>query len=48
MKATKSSKSVSIDIKYWAMLEELRKKKGLSSLSSALEEVLKEYFGERK
>lgn len=44
----KSSKSVSIDIRYWQALEELRKKKGLNSLSSALEEVLKEYFGEKK
>jgi len=44
----KSSKSVSLDIKYWQALEEFRKKKGLSSLSSALEEVLKEYFGEKK
>lgn len=44
----KSSKSVSIDIKYWQALEDLRKKKGFNSLSSALEEVLKEYFGEKK
>jgi len=44
----KSSKSVSLDIRYWQALEELRKKKGLSSLSSALEEVLREYFGEKK
>jgi metal-responsive CopG/Arc/MetJ family transcriptional regulator len=39
---------VSLDIKYWQALEDLRKKKGLSSLSNALEEVLREYFGEKK
>jgi metal-responsive CopG/Arc/MetJ family transcriptional regulator len=44
----KSSKSVSLDLRYWQALEEIRKKRGLPSLSSALEEVLKEYFGERK
>ncbi|MCS7094088.1 MAG: hypothetical protein RMJ18_02815 [Candidatus Aenigmarchaeota archaeon] len=44
----KSSKSVSIDIKYWQALEEYRKKKGLASISSALEEILKEFFGEKK
>jgi predicted DNA-binding ribbon-helix-helix protein len=44
----KSSKSVSLDLKYWQALEEIRKKRGLPSLSSALEEVLKEHFGEKK
>jgi len=44
----KSSKSVSLDIKYWQALEEIRRKRGLSSLSSALEEVLKEYFGGKR
>jgi metal-responsive CopG/Arc/MetJ family transcriptional regulator len=44
----KSSKSVSLDIRYWQALEEIRKKRGLPSLSSALEELLKEYFGEKK
>jgi len=44
----KSSKSVSLDLKLWAKLEELRKERGLPSLSSTLEEVLKEYFGEKE
>ncbi|MCS7135292.1 MAG: hypothetical protein N3E38_01885 [Candidatus Aenigmarchaeota archaeon] len=44
----KSSKSVSLEIKYWQALEDYRKKKGFPSVSAALEEILKEFFGERK
>jgi hypothetical protein len=36
----KSAKSVSLDIRYWNALEEYRKKRGLSSISAAVEEVL--------
>jgi len=44
----KSSKSVSVDVKYWILLEEFRKEKGLSSLSQALEKVLDEYFNSKR
>jgi hypothetical protein len=44
----KSNKSISLEIKYWTALEEYRKKKGLPSISSAMEEIVKKFFGEEK
>ncbi len=44
----KSGKSVSLEIKYWAALEEYRKKRGLPSISSALEEILSKFFEGKK
>jgi hypothetical protein len=42
----KSNKSVSLEIEYWEALEEYRKKKGLSSVSSAMGEILEKFFEE--
>ena len=43
----KSSKSISLDIKYWAAIEEYRKKRGLPSVSGALEEILEKFFSKK-
>ena len=36
----KSAKSISLDIKYWTYIEQYRKKRGLPSVSAAVEELL--------
>jgi hypothetical protein len=46
--SVRSGKSVSLEIKYWQALEDYRRKKGLPSLSRALEEILEKFFGGKK
>jgi len=36
----RSAKSVSLDIAYWTAIDDYRKKRGLPSVSAALEEIL--------